>query len=64
MGADADLGFEYSSVYADIKGAITSVKNPTTGYIHADSIGEVILDENIESPADCEIKANVNIAQS
>lgn len=58
MGADADLAFEYSSVNATIKGNITSVKNPTTGMIVADSIGEIILDENIRKPGDCVIKAN------
>lgn len=53
MGDDADLAFEYSEVYADIRGSIVSVKNPLTGRIHADSIGEVILDENIRQPANC-----------
>ena len=53
IGDDADLAFEYSEVYADIRGPIVSVKNPLTGRIHADSIGEVILDENIRQPANC-----------
>ena len=52
---DADLAFEYSGVSADIKGAVTSVKNPRTGRIVADSYGEIILDANIKAPADCEI---------
>ncbi len=52
---DADLAFEYSSVEADIKGKITSVKNPLTGHITADSIGEIILDSNIKDPANCVI---------
>lgn len=52
---DADLCFEYSEVHATIKGHITSIKNPTTGSIVADSIGEVIIDENIKAPADCKI---------
>lgn len=55
MGEDADLAFEYSSVKASVKGNITSVKNPTTGSITADSIGEIILDKNIHQPADCQI---------
>lgn len=55
--ADADLAFEYSTVHADIKGGITSVKNPRSGQITADSIGEIILDGNIKSPADCVIKS-------
>ena len=52
---DADLAFEYSSVDADIRGAVTSVKNPRTGRIVADSYGEIILDSNIKSPGDCSI---------
>lgn len=52
---DADLAFEDSSLQADIRGHITSVKNPRTGRIAADSYGEVILDEHILQPADCEI---------
>ncbi len=53
FGGDCDLAFEYSSVQADIRGHIRSVKNPATGRIIADSIGEVIIDENIKGPADC-----------
>lgn len=52
---DADLAFEYSDVHADIHGAVTSVKNPRSGRIIADSYGEIILDENIKAPADCQI---------
>lgn len=55
MDADADLCFEYSSVHAEIKGHITSVKNPKSGKIVADSIGEIIIDGNIKQPANCEI---------
>lgn len=55
MDEDADLCFEYSTLQADIKGKITSVKNPKSGEIIADEIGEIILDENIKSPADCKI---------
>ena len=53
---DADLAFEYSSVQATVKGNIVSVKNPRSGRIQADSIGEIILDQNIKAPGDCEIK--------
>ena len=53
---DADLAFEYSTLKAQISGHITSVKNPKSGEITADSIGEIILDENIKQPADCSIK--------
>ena len=40
---------------ATIRGAIGGVKNPRTGCIIADSYGEIILDENIKAPADCEL---------
>ncbi len=56
MKEDADLAFEYSTVNAQIKGAITSVKNPRSGQIIADNIGEIIIDENCKKPADCIIK--------
>lgn len=55
MGDDCDLAFEYSTVRADIKGHIPSVKNPRSGEITADSVGEIILDEYIKAPADCKI---------
>ena len=54
--ASCDRAFEYSTLDADICGAITNIKNPTSGRIVADSIGSVTLDENIKAPADCEIK--------
>ena len=52
---DCDLSFERSEVRATVRGEIMSVKNPITGYIKADSIGEVILDEYLPSDADCQI---------
>lgn len=55
LDPDADLAFEYSSVNAEIRRAVTSVKNPRTGRISADSIGEIIHDANIKAPGDCEI---------
>ena len=39
---DCDLSFEYSDVTADICGRIDSVKNPKSGRITADAIGEII----------------------
>lgn len=42
-----DLSFEYSEVEADIKGNIVSVKNPKSGYVIADSIGEIIREDSI-----------------
>ena len=52
---DADLAFEYSSVRADIRGTVTSVKNPRTGSILADGYDEIIIDSNIKAPGDCRI---------
>lgn len=53
MDADADLCFEYSTVNARLTGHITSIKNPTSGHIVADSIGDIIIDGNVKAPADC-----------
>lgn len=39
---ETDLSFEYSEVEADVRGNILSVKNPKSGTIVADSVGEVI----------------------
>lgn len=39
---DCNLAFEYSEVSADIRGHIDSVKNPKSGIITADSVGEII----------------------
>ena len=52
---DCDLAFEYSDVEADVRGHIVSVKNPKSGYITADSIGEIIKGDAVY-PCDCEIK--------
>ena len=56
MADDCDLAFEYSSVHATIKSAVHSVKNPRTGCITAESYGQIILDEHIKAPGDCELK--------
>ena len=50
-----DLSFERSEVTATVKGHIDSVKNPISGSITADSIGEVILEEEIVTPGACVI---------
>lgn len=55
MDPDADLCFEFSELDAEIKGHVTSIKNPRMGRIVVDSVGEIILDENIKSPGNCEI---------
>lgn len=54
--SDCDLAFEGSHVNATILSNVTSVKNPTSGSIKANKIGEIILDENIKKPADCVIE--------
>lgn len=43
-----DLSFEYSSVKADVKGHIDSVKNPLSGIITCDSVGEIIFEDAIK----------------
>lgn len=53
---DCDLAFEDSEVNASISGHVTSVKNPSSGSIVADSYGEIIIDENVRRPANCDIK--------
>jgi hypothetical protein len=45
-----DLAFEYSSVDATVSSHIESVKNPLCGSIHADSIGEIILESSRVDP--------------
>ncbi len=42
-----DLAFEYSDVEATVSGHIDSVKNPRSGHITADSVGEVILGDAV-----------------
>ena len=42
-----DLSFEYSDVQAEIIGHIDSVKNPRSGIITADSVGEIITEDPV-----------------
>ena len=42
-----DLAFEYSDVQAEVSGAIDSVKNPLSGTVTADSVGEVIREDAV-----------------
>lgn len=56
---DTDLSFERSEVIATVKGDIMSVKNPISGSIRADSIGEVILDGTLPNGSDCRIETAV-----
>lgn len=63
MKEDADLAFEYSSLKAEINSPVTSVKNPSTGEIVAQSIGELIFDENCKNPGGCKVtvESEVNV---
>ena len=42
-----DLSFEYSDVEAEIRGHVDSVKNPRSGHITADSVGEIIMGDAV-----------------
>ncbi|MBR3095714.1 MAG: DUF3737 family protein [Clostridia bacterium] len=42
-----DLSFEYSDVSATVRGHIDSVKNPKSGVITADSVGEIIREDAV-----------------
>ncbi|MDE6504238.1 MAG: DUF3737 family protein [Clostridia bacterium] len=42
-----DLAFEYSDVHANILGDIISVKNPKSGKIFADKVGETIFGDSV-----------------
>ena len=44
---NTDLSFEYSDVEAEVAGHIHSVKNPRSGKIVADSVGEVIFGDAV-----------------
>ena len=52
-----DLSFENSEVEATVIGSIDSVKNPVRGFIRADSIGEIIIDE-FKRSGTCDIQTN------
>lgn len=53
---DADLAFEYSTVQATVRSAITSIKNPTSGSIVCSRCDNIILNEHQKSPANCQIQ--------
>ena len=44
---ETDLSFEYSDVEATVNGHIISVKNPRSGIITTDSVGEVIFGDAV-----------------
>ena len=52
---NTDLAFEYSTVNAEVTSPIVSVKNPTSGRIVAESIGEIIMEEERVDVSNTEI---------
>jgi hypothetical protein len=44
---ETDLAFEYSDVNAEIIGNVVSIKNPKSGMIVVDSVGEIIKDSTL-----------------
>lgn len=44
---EADLSFEYSDVEADICGDVISIKNPKSGVIVVDSVGDLVWDDPV-----------------
>ncbi len=56
---DTDLSFEYSDVEASVRGHIVSVKNPRSGRIEADSVGELIYGDAV---TECEGKVFIRRA--
>ena len=56
MDQSCDLCFEYATVKAEIHSVINSVKNPRSGIIIAKDFGEIIIDENVKEPNNCQIK--------
>lgn len=59
FGEDANLLFEYSTVNGNIRGNVTSIKNPTSGTVTVEgTIGEIIIDKNQKKPANAVIKSN------
>jgi len=56
FGPDANLLFEYSTVSGNIKGDVTSIKNPTSGTIVVEGkCGELIFDQNQKAPRDAKV---------
>ena len=42
-----DLAFEYSDVHATVEGHVDSIKNPRSGVISADSVGDIIMGDAV-----------------
>lgn len=52
-----DLSFEYSDVQADIRGHVDSIKNPRSGAITVDSVGEILMTD--DTVMDCTGKVHI-----
>lgn len=52
---NTDFSFEYSDVKADIRGTVVSVKNPRSGKISADNIGDVIYTKDSKYKCKCKV---------
>lgn len=52
---ETDLSFERSEVAAVVKGKIDSIKNPLSGMIKVDEIGELLLESEIVDPSKTQI---------
>ena len=53
---NTDLSFERSEVEATVQGDIMSVKNPLSGFVKADSIGEIIVEDEFKGLCAIETK--------
>ena len=51
-----DLSFERSEVEAEVRGSVDSIKNPVSGRITADSVGEIIREESVPQTAEIIIR--------
>ena len=52
-----DLSFEYSDVQADIRGHVDSIKNPRSGDITVDSVGQILMTD--DTVMDCTGKVHI-----
>ena len=52
-----DLSFEYSDVQAEIRGHVDSIKNPRSGDITVDSVGEILMTD--DTVMDCTGKVHI-----
>ena len=55
---ECDLAFERSTIDVEVSGKIDSIKNPLAGKITADSIGQIIMEEEICDKSKTQILCN------